>query len=106
VKFLPTLQHSWSKSFSEAENGNQQAFAMTVDSNGNVTIGGNEVGTMDFGGGPKPKICPTDGFVASFTNSGSWRWTAASVQQMPSMVRFMFGPCCGIRWNRRYYWLY
>lgn len=50
------------------------AQAVTLDASNNVYITGYYQGSVDFGGGLVTAPSGTDGFVASYTSTGSYRW--------------------------------
>jgi hypothetical protein len=66
-----TGHHRWSKGFV----GVGIARAITIDSLDNITLTGDILAQVDFGGGPLPGIYAADIFLAQFSTSGSHRWS-------------------------------
>jgi hypothetical protein len=68
----PTGAVRWAKSFGST--GDDDAWGIVADATGNLYVTGEIYGATSFGGAP---LVPTvqDAFVASFTPSGSHRWS-------------------------------
>ncbi|UQA56012.1 hypothetical protein [Polyangium aurulentum] len=66
--------HVWSKRFGGA--GMQQPLSVARDGAGNiVVVGSMQGGSIDFGGGPLPKVGIADGFVVKFDTAGNHLWS-------------------------------
>ncbi len=65
--------HLWSKSFGDIANDDCRSVAF--DPSGNVIIGGFELGTIDFGGGPLVSAGAQDAYVAKFDATGTHLWS-------------------------------
>jgi hypothetical protein len=65
--------HVWAKRFGD---GNAQGgWAVATDGGGDVVVGGEYEGTIDFGGGSLPNATNVDGFVAKLAgNNGNQIW--------------------------------
>jgi hypothetical protein len=73
AKLDPNGNHVWSKGFGGG--GAQSAYAMAIDSAGNVAITGVFELTMDLGGGPLTSAGNVDIFVAKLDSSGNHVWS-------------------------------
>jgi len=65
--------HLWSKRIGGPIDN--QAWAIAVDHNGNVTIAGAFAGTVDFGGGRRTSAGGSDIYLASYDADGHHRWS-------------------------------
>ena len=75
LKLDSSGNHQWSKAFGDALD--QGGYAVGADRLGNVTFTGGVEGSIDFGGAPHSTLGGQDGFVASFTDVGAYRWSRA-----------------------------
>jgi len=73
AKFTKDGLHLWSKRFGDASG--QGANNLAVDGSGNVFIGGNLNGTIDFGGGGLTSLGASDLWVAKFDANGNHVWS-------------------------------
>jgi hypothetical protein len=74
TKLDPSSKHVWSKGFSTSSPGNAIAGGAAVDSSGNISVTGNFLGSIDFGGGALQST-NADVFVAKLTSSGAHLWS-------------------------------
>ncbi len=74
ASFDPSLRLRWAKVFGAA--GSDLGRAIRIDAADNVYVVGDFEGAVDFGGGAITSAGADDGFVASFTADGAYRWTA------------------------------
>ncbi len=66
---------SWYKVYGSATGPDDVANSVCVDGSGNVQVGGNFTKAVNFGGGNiSSGVSGADGFVASYSNTGSYRW--------------------------------
>jgi hypothetical protein len=73
ASFTPSGTPLWSKSLGGA--GYDQGSSVALDATGNVYVTGNFEGAVDFGTGSLQSAGARDVFVASFTPSGTPRWS-------------------------------
>jgi hypothetical protein len=66
--------HVWSKKFGDA--AGQYAGCVDIDATGKILLGGDFLGTVDFGGGPLTFAGAADVFLARFEATGSHAWSA------------------------------
>ena len=73
AKFTSAGAYTWAKHWTNT--GNDQAYGIAVDGQGNVAIGGAFSNSINFGGGDLVSAnAMTDAFVADFTTNGVYRW--------------------------------
>jgi len=73
--FSPSGTHRWSKSFGGTST--DYGYYAAVDNTGNVAITGYFYGSVNFGGSTLTSAGGADIFLASFTSSGTHRWSKA-----------------------------
>ena len=73
ASFTSKGTHRWSKSFGSTSS--DYGYGVTTDASGNVYITGYFYNTVDFGGGGLTSKGSYDAFVASFTSTGTHRWS-------------------------------
>lgn len=73
AKYSPDGVHAWSRRGGGTDT--DQAFAIAVDSGGNVIVVGTFYGTADFGGGSRASSGSSDVFVAKYSSSGTHLWS-------------------------------
>jgi hypothetical protein len=74
ARYTTSCLHSFSKRFGQA--GNEWNPRTTVDSNGNIVLGAQTTGPVDFGGGVlNPASAAYDLTLAKFTFSGTHLWS-------------------------------
>ena len=66
-------QHQWSRSFGDVKM--QTSHGVVIDAAGDIHIGGNFQGTLDFGGGPLVSAGDLDLFLAKFDAQGDVLWS-------------------------------
>ncbi|MCK5796096.1 MAG: hypothetical protein KAI47_02880 [Deltaproteobacteria bacterium] len=73
ASYTPSGVHRWSKRFGEG--GEAAGRALIVDKSGNLFITGHNQATINFGGGILTSAEGHDGYLASFTSAGTYRWS-------------------------------
>ncbi len=74
AKISPSGEHLWSKAFGDVQD--QYVSSVTVDTNQNVVISGNLLGSMDLGEGMITNQGPQDVFIAKLANTdGAPLWS-------------------------------
>jgi len=88
ASFTSTGAHRWSKAF--GDEFSDSGYGVSVDSSGNIVLVGSFAGAVDFGGGALVSEGGSDAVVASFTGSGTHRWSKrfgdASTQSIRAAV--------------------
>lgn len=74
ASFDATGAHRWSRRFGDGDS--QEAWSVSIDPFGHISIGGGFSGSIDFGGGPLTSAGAVDVFVASLNSAGNHRWSA------------------------------
>jgi hypothetical protein len=97
--FDSTGAHAFSRNF--GSNMGDQVNAVAIDDAGNVYIAGQFLRDIDLGGGTRSSAGLEDGFIASYTASGTHRWsyvfggterdTARSIAVAPDGTCFLTG---------------
>ncbi len=77
AKYAPDGAHLWSKRFGDAANQFTDGFALHVDAAGEVVLGGDFEGKVDFGGGPLTAQSSGDLFLVKFSPTGAHVWSKA-----------------------------
>ncbi|WP_437601928.1 hypothetical protein WMF28_09975 [Sorangium sp. So ce590] len=76
-------EHVWSRGFGDA--ATQRALAVAVDGAGNVVVGGEMAGMVDFGGGPRNAGAEGSVFVAKLDAEGEHVWSRRIGEQGASL---------------------
>lgn len=74
VKFDNNCNHLWSSGFGN-NTGHQIAYALSVDSNDNISIGGRFESSIDLGGGALISSGDNDAYLALFDPNGNHQWS-------------------------------
>ncbi|MDC0666629.1 nucleotide-binding protein [Nannocystis radixulma] len=79
AKFAPDGTHLWSKRFGDADIQGYTGLALATTPAGHVVLGGEFVGTIDFGGGPLQQAQPqfVSMFLAELDAAGDHVWSEA-----------------------------
>lgn len=77
ARYAPDGAHLWSKRFGDAANQFTDGFALHVDATGEVVLGGDFEGKVDFGGGPLTAQSWGDLFLVKFSPAGAHVWSKA-----------------------------
>ena len=72
ASFTSSGGHRWSKNFGGTSS--DYGYGVATDPSGNVFITGYYYNSLDFGGGTVTSKGSYDAYLASFTNSGAYRW--------------------------------
>lgn len=83
AKLDPDGEHVWSKRFGDA--APQRGGAVAVDGAGNVVVGGELAGTVDFGGGPRNAGAEPAVFMAKLDQNGEHVWSRRIGEQGASL---------------------
>ena len=73
AKYSAVGAHIWSKTF--ANDGDEFAMSVAIDSSDNIIIGGYFYALVDFGGGYLVADGGSDYFLAKFNSSGTYQWS-------------------------------
>jgi hypothetical protein len=76
AKYAPDGTYQWARTFGSPSGGNNKAYAVAVDSSGNVALTGLFQNTIDFGGGPMTSLTGyPSGYVLKLSSTGGYLWS-------------------------------